>query len=81
MTGRFDNVKGSAAALTAAAGGPKAKVSKKTTHRVIQGWYPPDMAETLKILCVRERTTTQALLGEALDQLMKSRGMQPFGYR
>jgi len=35
----------------------------------------------LRVLAIKENTTVQALVGEALDMLMRARSKHPFGER
>lgn len=47
----------------------------------VMGYYSPAVRRGLHQLALDEQTTIQALLGEALDLLMRSRGKHPFGER
>ena len=47
----------------------------------VMGYYSPAVRRGLHQLALDESTTIQALLGEALDLLMRSRGKHPFGER
>jgi hypothetical protein len=40
---------------------------------VVAGHFPPEVQTQLKIMAAEERTTVQALLGEALDLLFAKR--------
>ena len=44
-------------------------------------FYPPEVHEALRQLRHHENTTNQALIGEAIDMLMRDRGLSPFGAR
>lgn len=44
-------------------------------------FYPPEVRTALRQLSLDETTTVQALVGEAIDLLMRSRGKHPFGAR
>jgi hypothetical protein len=43
--------------------------------------YPIEVHRGLKSLAAEEDTTLQALVGEAIDMLMRNRGKHPFGAR
>jgi hypothetical protein len=44
-------------------------------------FFPPEVSEALREIAFHERTTKQALVGEAIDLLMKNRNRHPFGAR
>jgi hypothetical protein len=47
----------------------------------ILGYFSPELSRTLNILAIEEATSLQALMGEAFDLLLRSRGKHPFGER
>jgi len=55
----------------------KARENKK----LVGGYFSPDVRRSLHLLALEEGVTIQALLGEALDHLMRARGKHPFGER
>jgi hypothetical protein len=55
----------------------KAREGKKP----VMGYFSPQVRRTLHQLALDEGTTIQALLGEALDHLMRARGKHPFDER
>lgn len=55
----------------------KARDGKKP----VMGYYSPQVRRTLHQVALDEGTSIQALLGEALDLLMRARGKHPFGER
>ncbi len=55
----------------------KARDGKKP----VMGYYSPTVRRALHQLALDEGTSIQALLGEALDLLMRARGKHPFGER
>jgi hypothetical protein len=57
--------------------GTGTRAGKKT----VAGHYSPDVKKTLNIMAADEGSTLQALLGEAIDLLMRQRGKHPFGER
>jgi len=55
----------------------KARVGK---HAVV-GYFSPELSTTLNVMAAERRGTVQALLGEAIDLLMRENGKHPFGER
>jgi len=49
--------------------------------KAIVGYFSEDMSRQFRMLAVAEDTTVQALIGEALDMLLRARGKHPFGER
>jgi hypothetical protein len=49
--------------------------------RTVAGHYSPDLKKTLNLMAADEGSSVQALLGEAIDLLMRERGKHPFGER
>ena len=45
------------------------------------GYYTPQLSQALNILALEQDSTLQALLGEAIDDLMRKYGKHPFGER
>ncbi len=62
---------------------PKVSTTAKAREgkKPVMGYFSPEVRKTLHLLTIEEDTTIQALLGEALDLLMRSRGKHPFGER
>ncbi len=58
-------------------GNPKSREGKKG----ITVFYPPEVHDALRDLAHAEKTTNNALIGEAIDLLMRARGLHPFGAR
>ena len=56
-------------------GAAKAREGKK----LVGGWFSPELNHALKQLALDEKTTVQALIGEGVDLLMRSRSKHPFG--
>lgn len=60
-------------------------VSKRRPSREgkkgILGHFSPELSRALNIMAIEESATVQALMGEAFDLLMRSRGKHPFGER
>lgn len=55
----------------------KARIGK----RALGGYFSPELVKTMNMIAVEEETTVQALLGEAVDLLLRERGKHPFGER
>lgn len=49
--------------------------------KLVGAWFSANVNKELRVLAAEEGTTIQALLGEALDLLMRARGKHPFGER
>ena len=64
-------------AVPAAPGRALARVGKKA----VGGYFSPQLSQALNILSLEQSTTLQALLGEAVDDLMRKYGKHPFGER
>jgi hypothetical protein len=47
----------------------------------ILGHFSPELSRALNIMAIEENTTVQALMGEAFDLLMRTRGKHPYGER
>ena len=55
--------------------------SAREGKKGILGHFTPELSRALNIMAIEEATTVQALMGEAFDLLMRSRGKHPFGER
>lgn len=84
---RFKGLQGNLTAKAASARATPVKViaSSKAKARVgkkaIVGYFSEDMSRQLRVQAIDEDTTAQALVGEALDLLMRAKGKHPFGER
>ncbi len=58
---------------------PIAKARQGKT--MVAGYFSPDFARAVKMLAVEQGTSVQALIGEALDELLRRHGKHPFGER
>ena len=47
----------------------------------IVGHFSPELSKALNLIAVEEGRTVQALMGEAFDMLLRSRGKHPFDER
>ena len=84
MSGRFVGLKQAAQAQSA----PKVELPASATpaagkaregKKLVGGWFSPELNRALKQMSLDEGKTVQALLGEAVDMLMRSRDLHPFG--
>lgn len=61
------------------------RVSAKAPSRegkvAIMGYFSPELSTRMHMLRASERTSIQALLGEAIDLLLVDRGQNPAGER
>jgi hypothetical protein len=60
---------------------PTKGTGTRADKKTVAGHYSPDVKKTLNIMAADEGSTLQALLGEAIDLLMRQRGKHPFGER
>ena len=67
------------AATDEAATSTKAKA--REGKKAIVGYFSEDMSRQLRVMAIEEGVTVQAMVGEALDMLMRARGKHPFGER
>lgn len=70
-----------AQSVTAAATKGDVATGGRSAKKPVMGYYSPLVNKTLSIMALEENTTLQALLGEAIDLLMRERGKHPFGER
>jgi hypothetical protein len=57
------------------------KAKAREGKKAIVGYFSGDMSRQLRVMAIEENTTMQALVGEALDLLMRARGKHSFGER
>jgi hypothetical protein len=57
---------------------PKTARAGKT---MVAGYFSPEFARAVKMLAVEQDTSVQAIIGEALDDLLRRHGKHPFGER
>lgn len=60
---------------------PTGKAKAREGKKAVVGYFSEDMSRALRVLAIEEGTTVQALIGEALDLLLRQRGKHPFGER
>ncbi len=49
--------------------------------KLIGGYYTPELSRAVSILAAEQGVSIQALLGEALDDVLRKHGKHPFGER
>ena len=49
--------------------------------RLVGGYFSPELSRAMNMLSAEQDVSIQALLGEAIDDLMRKHGKHPFGER
>jgi hypothetical protein len=49
--------------------------------RLVGGYFSPELSRAMNMLSAEQGISIQALLGEAIDELMRKYGKHPFGER
>ena len=49
--------------------------------RLVGGYFSPELSRAMNMLSAEQGVSIQALLGEAIDDLMRKHGKHPFGER
>ena len=57
------------------------KSAARQGKKAVSAYFSPDVSRGLNVLAAENGTTLQALLGEAIDLLMRQYGKHPFGER
>lgn len=60
---------------------PASRAKAREGKKAVVGYFSPSVNRALRNLAADEDTTVQAMLGEAIDLLMRARGRHPFGER
>jgi hypothetical protein len=68
-------------APTPAPATPTSRAKARDGKKAVVGYFSEELSRTLRILSADEGVTVQALLGEAIDLLMRERGKHPFAER
>lgn len=71
----------SAAPIAAEPKQPAGVRPSRQGKKVISGHFSPELSRGLNMLAVEQDKTVQALLGEAIDLLMRQYDRHPFGER
>ncbi len=71
-----------AAALTEPSQGMPNRIRKpREGKRLVGGYFSPELSRAMNMLSAEQGISIQALLGEAIDDLMRKHGKHPFGER
>ena len=70
-----------APAATATDPTPKAARQDRAGKIMVGGHFSAELSRAVKVLAAEQGTTVQALVGEALDLLLRHHGKHPFGER
>jgi hypothetical protein len=49
--------------------------------KAVVGYFSPNVSKALRLLAIERNSNIQALIGEAIDELMRKHGKHPFGER
>ena len=63
------------------AGEGAARATARVGKKAVSAYFSADVSRGLNVLAAENGTTLQALLGEAIDLLMRQYGKHPFGER
>ena len=58
-----------------------ARTPARVGKKAVSGYFSPELSRALHMLALEEDTSLQALLGEAIDDLLRKYGRHPFGER
>lgn len=82
---RFDAIRTErsrmAATTVEAASQAPARTPARIGKKAVSGYFSPELSQSVHLLAVEQNTSLQALLGEALDDLLRKYGKHPFGER
>jgi hypothetical protein len=62
-------------------GGVSTVAKARHGKTMVAGYYSPEFARAVKMLAVERGVSVQALMGEALDDVLRKHGKHPFGER
>lgn len=57
------------------------KTPARVGKKVVGGYFSPELSRALHMLALEQNTSLQAVLGEALDDVLRKYGRHPFGER
>jgi hypothetical protein len=60
---------------------PAPRATNRQGKKAVSAYFSPDVSRGLNMLAAEQGTTLQALLGEAIDLLMRQHSKHPFGER
>ena len=61
--------------------GPPPRGAARQGKKAVSAYFSPEVSRGLNVLAAENGTTLQALMGEAIDLLMRQYGKHPFGER
>ena len=70
-----------AASGVASEAAPAPRSVARQGKKAVSAYFSPEVSRGLNVLAAENGTTLQALLGEAIDLLMRQHGKHPFGER
>jgi hypothetical protein len=56
-------------------------VNSRDGKKAVVGYFSPGLSKALRLLALQQDSSIQALLGEAIDDLLRKHGGHPFGER
>ena len=56
-------------------------VNSRDGKKAVVGYFSPELSKALRLLALQQDSSIQALLGEAIDDLLRKHGGHPFGER
>jgi hypothetical protein len=62
-------------------GATASRAAARQGKKAVSAYFSPEVSRGLNVLAAENATTLQALLGEAIDLLMRQYGKHPFGER
>ena len=81
---RFDAIRterSRPAAIAVEAAPTPGRTPARIGKKAVSGYFTPELSQAVHMLAVEQNTSLQALLGEALDDLLRKYGKHPFGER
>lgn len=60
---------------------PRQDKTSRAGKKAVAGYFSPELSRALHILGIEQDKSLQALLGEAIDDLLRKYGKHPFGER
>lgn len=56
-------------------------INSRDGKKAVVGYFSPELSKALRLLALQQDSSIQALLGEAIDDLLRKHGGHPFGER
>lgn len=67
--------------LPVSEGATASRAAARQGKKAVSAYFSPEVSRGLNVLAAENATTLQALMGEAIDLLMRQYGKHPFGER